>query len=313
MKADKMAIPNEVLTQARLVCPDCSKPEDIIKYGTRNGKQVYKCKPCNVKFTEGGALPRRRIPPDQVGAAIGMFYDGLSYRDVQRRMQAQYGFTPSTATLYEWVRDYSRRGREFVDSFKAETGNKWVADEMMVKVDGHNVWLWNVMDADSRYLLATHISKTRTTRDAETLFRKAKSRAAHPPTTIVTDGLKSYQDGIERVFGGDTKHVVSQGIRHEINNNMSERLQGTIRERTKVMRGMETERTAKLLIDGFRLHYNHIKPHSGIGNETPASKVGFPFVFNDWTEVAHLRERTADSPERRTMFKTRMISRRRGL
>jgi len=94
---------------------------------------------------------------------------------------------------------------------------------------------------------------------------------------------------------------------------MSERLQGTIRVRTKVMRGMETEGTAKLLIDGFRLHYNHIKPHSGIGNKTPASKVGFHFVFHDWVEVAHLRERTSESPARQTMFKTRMITRRRGL
>ncbi|NQW22678.1 MAG: IS6 family transposase [SAR202 cluster bacterium] len=173
-------IPENVINQAQPICPECSA-SDIIKYGTRKGTQVYKCKPCDKKFTANGAMPGRRIPPDQVGDAIGMFYDGLSYRDIQRRMQTRYGFTPSTATLYEWVRDYSRRGREFVDSFKAETGDKWVADEMMVKVDGHNVWLWNVMDADSRYLLSTHISKTRTIRDAETLFRKAKNRSTHPP------------------------------------------------------------------------------------------------------------------------------------
>lgn len=299
-------LPERIVKQARQACPECDA-DDIIKYGTKNGAQIYMCKPCGVRFTDNGAMPRRKIPPDQVGDAIALFYDGLSYRDIQRSMQTRYGYTPSTATLYEWVRDYSRRGKEFTDTFKADTGSKWVADEMMVKVDGHNVWLWNVMDADSRYLLATHISKTRTIGDAQKLFKKAKQRSQRPPKEIVTDGLRAYQEGIERTFGGDTRHTVSQGIRSNINNNMSERLQGTIRERTKVMRGMETMKTAALVMDGFRLHYNHMRPHSGIKGKTPAEMVGLPFVFQNWVEVAHLQDRTLEDKATQDRFKERWI------
>jgi transposase-like protein len=197
-----------------------------------------------------------------------------------------------------------------VDNFKANTGDTWVAEEMMAKVGGHNVWLWNVMDAKSRYLLAAHISKTRTIWDAQTLLRKAKRRALHPPKRIITDGLKAHQDGIERIFGADTLHTVSEGIRSEINNNLPERLQGTVRERTKVIQGMKTERTAALVMDGFRLHHNHVKPQHGIEGKTPAELVDLPFVFQDWVEVAHLRDRTLeDQGQRQRLTDTRLRDR----
>jgi transposase-like protein len=235
-----------------------------------------------------------------VGDAIAAYYDGLSYRDIQRRVQTTHGIKPSTATLYEWVRDYVRRGTGLMDSFKAGTSDTWVADEMMVKIDGKNVWLWNVMDARTRYLLATHISETRTTRDAVTLFRTAKRRASHSPKYIRTDGLKAYIDGVEQVFGAETRHEQAEGIRSEINNNLAERLHGTIRERTKVMRGMETKRTAETVMDGFRLHYNHMKPHHGLGGRTPAVAAGLPVVFHDWVEVARLRDEDVERLRDRT-------------
>jgi transposase-like protein len=238
-------------------------------------------------------MPHRRVPPAVVGDAIAAYYDGLSYRDIQRRVETNHGFTPSTATLYEWVRDYTIKATKLTDDFKANTGGTWVADEMVVKIDGKNVWLWNVMDAKTRYLLATHLSETRTIKDAETVFRSAKRRATHPPKRIITDGLAAYSDGIERTFGAETRHEVSLGIRsHELNNNLAERLNGTIRERTKVMRGMETKRTAELVMDGFRLHYNHMKPHHGLRGRVPARAAGLRLVFKNWVEVASLQDTT---------------------
>ena len=304
---------NTILAHSQHMCPSCDAT-DIIKYGkSRSGKQVFKCKPCGTKFTEGGAMPRRRIPPNVVGDAIVGFYDGLSYRDIQRQIETRYGFKPSTATPYEWVRDYVKRGRQFLSGVKANTGDLWVADEMMVRIDGHQMWLWNVMDAKTRFLLATHLSKRRTTRDAVQLFRKAKARAAKPPKRIRTNRLAAYIDGIEQVFGGDTRHVRTMGVRSPLHNNLSERLQGTLRERTKVMRGMETPNTAAIVMDGFMLHYNHMKPHHGLGGKTPAEVAGLEFRFRNWVEVAHLHDATFKSRAGRGLFTRSMFRRRRGL
>ena len=296
----------QVLDQARRVCPEC-EADDIIKYGKRNGVQVYKCKPCDKKFTANGALPGRRVPPEQVGQAISMFFDGMSYRDIQRNMQQQFGFTPSTATVYEWVVQYTTLGQKLMGDFKAQTGDTWVADETVLKVDGGKLWLWNVVDVDSRYLLATHISKTRTIKDAVTLFRKAKRSASTAPKEVITDKLRAYEDGIERVFGAATKHIQSEGIRAELNNNLSERMQGTIKERTKVMRGLEFKRTAETFIDGFTLYYNHLRPHSALGGKTPARAADIPFVFRDWVEVNYLRDETFSKPKAREVFQNNVF------
>ena len=51
---------------------------------------------------------------------------------------------------------------------------------------------------------------------------------------------------------------------------MVERLNGTVRERNKTMRGLESEPTAQTIIDGFRIYYNFIRPHMALDGKTPA-------------------------------------------
>ena len=63
-----------------MTCTNCAR-SDVIKYGTRNGLQIYYCKSCGIRFTDNGAEPGRRLPAEHVGAAITMFYDGLSTGD----------------------------------------------------------------------------------------------------------------------------------------------------------------------------------------------------------------------------------------
>ena len=67
----------------------------------------------------------------------------------------------------------------------------------------------------------------------------AREKAENPPRQIKTDGLRSYRDAAPRAFPTPPmKPVVSQGIRAEINNNLSGCLQGTIkgRDRDKTLR-----------------------------------------------------------------------------
>jgi transposase-like protein len=43
-------------------------------------------------------------------------------------------------------------------------------------------------------------------------------------------------------------------IRNRLNNNMVEKLHGTVRQRNKVMRGLGQESTAQTMIDGIRIY-----------------------------------------------------------
>lgn len=262
---------------------------DFIKYGTHKGKQIYLHKPSGVRYTDNGATPGRRIPPERVGAALSMFYGGLSLREVKRTFGHVYDSSPSTATIYEWIEDYTNLAKREMSTLTPNTGDTWVADEVVLKIGGHKYWNWNVMDADSRYLLAARVSPTRGTRDAEAVMRQAlKASGGKPPKYIITDKLASYNDGIEQVFGSDTEHVQSGGIRAKVNNNLSERLQGTIRQREKVMRGLKSQETGQMIMDGWMLHYNYFKPHESLKGKTPAEKAGIDAPLKDWEMVARL-------------------------
>ena len=117
---------------------------------------------------------------------------------------------------------------------KADVGDSWVADEMQVNVGGEKIWNWNVMDEKTRYVLASHLSRTPTAGSMRKVINEALAAANSPPKTIKTDKLRSYSAAM-----GDhpnIKHTQSQGMRSELNNNLSERLQGTHRARIKTMR-----------------------------------------------------------------------------
>jgi transposase InsO family protein len=59
---------------------------------------------------------------------------------------------------------------------------------------------------------------------------------------------------------------------------MVERLHGTIRQRNKVMRGLDDMETAQTMMDGKRAYYNFLRPHMALNGKTPSevSKIAEP-------------------------------------
>ena len=79
------------------------------------------------------------------------------------------------------------------------------------------------MDSETRYVLASYLSKNRDTRAATAVMKKAAAASAEPPKTIKTDKWRAYNRAIANVFP-DAKHIKSEGLTAEVNNNRSERL-----------------------------------------------------------------------------------------
>jgi transposase-like protein len=154
-----------------------------------------------------------------------------------------------------------------------------------LKIGGANLWFWDVIDDKTRFLVASRITTTRLTRDAEALFNKARDRAVRNPKIILTDKLRSYIGGIEQVFGADVAHVQSRGFRLQPNTNLIERFHGTLKARTKVMRGMANRETARLITDGWLVHYNFFRPHESLKGSTPGAVAGIRAPFKNWAEV----------------------------
>ena len=169
--------------------------------------------------------PHAHATPHEKGAAADLYFDGVSYRWTAENMEQYFGRETGQMSVYRWVRDLSKRADDVLRPMKVDTGRVWVADEVVVRVGGKNYWLFNVMDSQTRFLLATYLSPTRTTRDAATALALARRRSNNPPVAVKTDGLASYRDAMPRAFPTHrVRHVVSKGVKADINNNLSERL-----------------------------------------------------------------------------------------
>ena len=218
-----------------------------------------------------------------------MYFDGLSYRRIAENVHEYFGRETSPMTVFRWVQQETKRADEVVKDMKVDTGPEWVADEIAVRVGGKQYWVFNVMDAKSRFVLAAYLSPERTTRAAATALALARERSNNPPERIKTDGLRSYREGVKTAFPTHpVKHVVSQGIRAEINNNLSERLQGTFRDRDKTLRGLKHRDTGQVYIDGLVLNYNYFRPHIGLKGKRPAERAGAELPFESWSDVAEM-------------------------
>jgi transposase-like protein len=266
-------------------CKYCQS-KDTRRYGlTKAKKQRWLCNQCHHTFIEGNSLPGMKTPSEQIGNAVGMFYEGLSLNAIRRQMEQVYGNKPSDGTIYEWIAKYSKEGIKKVKDYQPNVGNVWLCDETVLKIAGQNVWFYDVIDLKTRFLLASHLSDRRYLGDARIVLAHAAKRAGKNPRVVVTDSLPSYPQAIGDVFGCDTRHIKYKGITEEPNNNILERFHGTLKARTKIMRGLKSMETAKLFTDGWLVWYNFLRPHESLDDKTPASRAGVKFPYSNWQDI----------------------------
>ena len=261
---------------------------DTCRIGSSGGRRMIVVDANGKPVKPEGKRPH--ATPHEKGAAVDMYFDGLSYRRIAGNMEQYFGRETDPMTVYRWVRESTGKADEILRPMKVNTGPTWVADEMVVNVGGEKMWLFNVMDSDTRFVLAAYLTPERTTRAAQTTLALARERSATHPAEIKTDGLRSYRQALPRAFPTRmVKHTVSQGIKAEINNNMSERLQGTFRDRDKTLRGLKGRDTGQAYIDGLVLHYNYFRPHEGLEDKRPAEAAGAEIPFRSWADVAAVK------------------------
>ncbi len=285
------------------ICPKCSSTE-IVKDGVRKTKnrnvQRYTCKLCHFRFIPSNAFMKVKSTPQAITASLDLYFKGCSLHDIKDHLKQFYNLKVSHVAILKWIRKYTGLMTEYADQLTPDAGGIWHTDEMMVSVrkttpidKERYSWLWNLMDNDTRFLLASQIHKRREVNDARSVFAEAKERTKTSPVAVVHDGLHSYNDAFNKEFytlaGPRVTNIRSVGAANGYSsaNQMIERLNGTIREREKVMRGMDTDESAQKLLDGNRLFYNFIRPHMGLNGLTPAEKAGLDLGLtgNRWENL----------------------------
>jgi transposase-like protein len=259
----------------------------VVKNGTRNGVQYYICKECGRGFVHNKGLPRMRYPIDIVADAVYDYYAGVSLSKIRDGIWQKARLKPADSAIYGWVKRLTKVGLAEARNYTPKVGDKWLADECVLKLkDGKKYWLINVIDYDTRFLLASRLFNTRGIKEVCLTFKTAKDKAKRSPKLMLTDGLKSYIDGCERVFGSDTRHVVTTPFeKKDLSTNIVERWHGTLKDRLKPMRGMDKSETHQLILEGFILNYNYLRPHKSLKDRTPAEVARIDFPYKSWLDV----------------------------
>jgi transposase-like protein len=267
-----------------IACKWCGST-NTIKKGIDKGVQQYLCLKCGRKFNEKDAPYGMRTTVEQIGNSLTNYYNGLSLADVATSLKETYSNPVDRSTVYRWLLKYSDLAINLLKPLMPKVSDEWVADETAIKIDEKLYWIWDIIDTRTRFLLATYLSPNRGTKDAYTLMELASKRAGKIPKRVTTDKLNAYLDGIELAFGADTEHIQSSPFSIDSNHNVIERMQGTIKDRTKVLRGFKTVPTARLILDGFLIHYNFFRPHMSLNGKTPAEVAKIISPVKNWTEL----------------------------
>jgi putative transposase len=228
---------------------------------------------------------KMKTPARLIASAMGMYYGGMPLDAIQQQFRQDHNLDMSESNYWNWVKRFTKEAIEEAKDFKPTVGDQWVADETYMKLGKRNVYFWDIIDADTRYLLATHVSFTRSGRDAKALMDLAQKRAGKSPKVVVTDKLTAYIMAIEDTFGADSKH--RQGGPFDLVNSTSliERFHRTLEQRTKVFQKYKDIGNIRLLTDGWLINYNFFKQNEGCGNIPPAQVMSKVVPFKDWNDI----------------------------
>ncbi len=252
------------------LCKYCDSGR-ITKKETRKNKngtvQIFKCLDCKKRFTANFGFEKKQFDDNIITGSLQMYYSGMSVRDISNHYQMM-GIDVSHMTIYRWICNYSKITSVYLNGIVPRVGDWFRADEVWIKVNGKQNYLFASMDDDTRYWLASDMTDTKFQHNADNLLELTKKQAGKNPRNFVTDGLPAYMKSSKKVFGKDTNHVRHIHLKGDMNNNKMERLNVEIRDREKVFRGLKRMDTA--ILDGMRVYYNFTKKHGALKGKTPA-------------------------------------------
>jgi transposase-like protein len=239
-----------------------------------------------------------RKPKAVMAAALRMYFDGSSLPKTGRSVREFFGVTAHASTVFRWIEKYVPMADALLANFAPDLSGVWHVDETTlrfrpsrhrtdweranrVRRPGEDWWHWDAIDMATRFVVGTHISRTRSWNDG-LAFLRACAVLAPRPEKVVTDDLNVYPRLVKRVFYSNDPsrrvgHVHSQGGFR--GNQLIERWHGTLEDRITAMRGLKTPRSQ--IPRGIVIDYNFLRPYLSLGGRTPAKAAHIDLPFND--------------------------------
>ncbi len=192
---------------------------------------------------------RHRFPPEIIQHAVWLYYRfNLSHRDIEDLLAVR-GIVVSYESVRLWCNKfgpkYARRLKRRHQGF----GDTFFIDEVFVKIDGIQHYLWRAVDQDGE-VVDVFLQSRRDGKAAKRFFRRLLKIHPNEPRKIVTDKLRSY--GVaHRELIPETIHDTSQYA-----NNRAELSHQPTRVRERGMRRFKSMQQAQRFLTVHAAVYN---------------------------------------------------------
>ncbi len=192
---------------------------------------------------------RHRFPPEIIQYAVWLYHRfSLSYRDVEDLL-AERGITVSYESIGLWCNKFGSKYARRLKKKHQGYGDTFFIDEVFVKIDGKQHYLWRAVDQDGE-VIDIFLQRRRDGKAAKRFFKRLLKAHRNDPRKIVTDKLRSY--GVaHRELIPDTIHDTSQYA-----NNRPELSHQPTRVRERVMRRFKSMRQAQRFLTVHAAVYN---------------------------------------------------------
>ncbi|MGV9142045.1 MAG: DDE-type integrase/transposase/recombinase, partial [Promethearchaeota archaeon] len=161
-------------------------------------------------------------------------------------------------------------------------------------------WFWEIIDKDTRFMVASLLSESRGIKESSELFRRASQIMTEKPDEIITDKLQAYRKAFNKYFYDhhqSCKLIQFAGVKGVRCNNIVERLHGTLKDRLRPARGMDIDSKTDMVLDGWWVHYNFVRPHSTLKGKTPAEVAGCELKIDRWRDLIEMATNYNDNSE----------------
>ena len=181
---------------------------------------------------------RHRFPPDIIQYAVWLYHRfNLSHRDIEDLL-AERGVVVSYESIRLWCNKFGPRYAQRLKRRHAGFGDTFYIDEVFVRIDGLQHYLWRAVDQDGE-IVDVFVQRRRDGKAAKRFFNRLLKMHRDEPRKIVTDKLRSY--GVaHRELTPDVIHDTSQYA-----NNRAELSHQPTRVRERVMRRFKSMQQAQ--------------------------------------------------------------------
>jgi putative transposase len=201
----------------------------------------------------------------------------LSLRNVELLL-AERGVVVSHETVRRWCEKFGQTFAYRLRRRRPRPGDKWHMDEVFIRIQGVQYYLWRAVDQDG-VVLDILVQPRRDAKAAKRFFRRLLKGLQYIPRMIVTDKLGSSVVA-QRQLLPNVEHRQSRYV-----NNRAENSHRPTRRRERQMQRFKSPEQAQDFLSAHAFIHGHFHPRRNLQTASSYRAIRTE-AFNSWRPIA---------------------------